>query len=55
MIEKLVMLIEVEVVATDEKEIIRNVWMLHRRVRKWIIIAVVDRNLMHYKQGVKGK
>lgn len=34
MIEKLLMLIEVEVVAADEREIIRNVWMLHGRIRK---------------------
>lgn len=55
MIAKLVLLIEVQVVATDEKEIIRNAGMFPVRVRKCIIIPVVDRNLMHFKQGVKGE
>lgn len=55
MIEKLVLLIEVQAVATDEKEIIRNVVMFPIRVRKCIIIPVVDRNLMHFKQGVEGE
>lgn len=52
--EKLVLLIEVEVVATDEKKIIRNVWMFPIRLRE-CIIPIVDRNLMHFKQGVKGR